>query len=71
MQGGRGRSARNGASQFLRTGRVREDAASVWRRRRHGALAALLVLAVLVPITAAQAAPNVGVLVNFPTNATV
>lgn len=71
MQGGRGRSRRRGASQFFRTGRVREDAASVWRRRRHGALAALLVLAVLVPITAAQAAPSVGVIVNFPTTATV
>jgi hypothetical protein len=71
MQGGRGRSQRRGASEFLRTGRVREDAASVWRRRRHGALTALLVLAVLVPITAAQAAPSVGVIVNFPTNPTV
>ena len=71
MQGGRGRSAHVGASQFFRTGRVREDAASVWRRRRHGALAALLVLAVLVPITSAHAAPGVGVIVNFPTNPSV
>ena len=37
---------------------MREDAASVWRRRRHGALAALLVLAVLVPITADVNAPS-------------
>lgn len=71
MQGGRARFARAGASQFLKTGRVREDAASVWRRRRHGALAALLVLAVLVPITSAFAAPSVGVIVDFPTNPAV
>ena len=65
MQRRRRKSTRFGASQFLRTGRVREDAASVRKRRRNGATVALLMLAMLVPISSALAAESIGVLTNF------
>jgi hypothetical protein len=65
MQRRRRKSTLFGASEFLRTGRVREDAVSVWKRRRHGAMVCLLMLALLVPVSSALAAESVGVLTNF------
>ncbi|HEX2053900.1 MAG TPA: Ig-like domain repeat protein, partial [Actinomycetota bacterium] len=60
-------SRHSGMAEFLRTGRVREDAASVWRRRRKVAAVLALALAILVPVLPAHAAADVGVIPNFPT----
>ncbi|HEX2180460.1 MAG TPA: hypothetical protein VHL54_13260 [Actinomycetota bacterium] len=44
-----------------------EDPASVWQRRRKGALVGLLMLGILVPTLPASADINMGVLSGFPT----
>ncbi|HVL51033.1 MAG TPA: hypothetical protein VM754_06000, partial [Actinomycetota bacterium] len=61
----------HGALQFLRTGRVHEDASSTWRRRRKAAGLFVLTLAVLLPVLPALAEIRIGVLIDFPTTMNV